>query len=44
MASRRIAASGPSAPLRVRLSSGIELEWAEAPRGDALRDLVEALS
>jgi len=40
----RVAASGPSAPLRVRLSSGVQLEWAEAPRGDALRDLVEALS
>ncbi len=30
--------------LRVRLGSGALLEWSEAPRGDALRELVGLLS
>ena len=30
--------------LRVRLASGALLEWSEAPRGDALRELVDLLS
>jgi hypothetical protein len=39
----------PAAPrvrasLRVRLASGALLEWSEAPRGDALRELVGLLS
>ena len=32
------------ASLRVRLGSGAQLEWSEAPRGDALRELVGLLS
>ena len=36
--------SAPVASLRVRLSSGVVLEWSEAPRGDALRDLVGLVS
>jgi hypothetical protein len=32
------------ASLRVRLGSGAFLEWSEAPRGDALRELVGLLS
>ena len=36
--------SAPVASLRVRLSSGVVLEWREAPRGDALRDLVGLVS
>ena len=31
-------------PLRVRLASGAVLEWSEAPRGEALRELVGVLS
>jgi hypothetical protein len=31
-------------PLRVRLAGGAVLEWSEAPRGDALRELVGVLS
>ena len=34
---------GVSSPLRVRLGSGAVLEWAEAPRGEALRELVGVL-
>jgi hypothetical protein len=30
--------------LRVRLASGALLEWSEAPRGDALRELIGVLS
>jgi hypothetical protein len=37
-------ASGVRASLRVRLGSGALLEWSEAPRGDALRELVGLLS
>ena len=33
-----------SSPLRVRLGSGAVLEWAEAPRGEALRELVGMLA
>jgi len=29
-----------TAPLRVQLASGDVLEWAEAPAGEALRDLI----
>ncbi len=32
------------ASLRVRLASGAVLEWSEAPRGDALRELVDSVS
>ena len=38
-AARRIQPS-----LRVRLASGALLEWSEAPRGDALRELVGLVS
>ena len=37
-------ASRVRASLRVRLGSGALLEWSEAPRGDALRELVGLLS
>ncbi len=37
-----VVASG--SPLRVRLASGAVLEWSEAPRGEALRELVGVLS
>ncbi len=37
-----VGASG--SPLRVRLASGAVLEWSEAPRGEALRELVGVLS
>ncbi len=30
-------------PLRVRLANGAVLEWSEAPRGEALRELVGVL-
>ncbi len=30
--------------LRVRLASGVVLEWSEAPQGDALRDLIGLVS
>jgi hypothetical protein len=33
----------PVCSLRVRLASGAELEWSEAPSGEALRELVECL-
>ena len=33
-----------SCPLRARLASGAVLEWSEAPRGEALRELIGALS
>ena len=33
-----------SSPLRARLASGAVLEWSEAPRGEALRELIGALS
>ena len=33
-----------SASLRVRLSSGVLLEWSEAPQGDALRELIGLVS
>ncbi len=36
--------SSPVASLRVRLSSGVVLEWSEAPQGDALRELVGLVS
>ena len=43
----RVAVSGAPAPsgspLRVRLASGAVLEWNEAPRGEALRELVGML-
>ena len=43
-----VRAPGPvgalSSPLRVRLGSGAVLEWAEAPRGEALRELVGMLA
>ena len=37
---------GPAAPalLRIRLASGALLEWSEAPRGDALRELIGLVS
>jgi len=37
-------AGAPVASLRVRLSSGVVLEWSEAPQGDALRELVGLVS
>lgn len=38
-------AGTPSAsPLRVRLASGVLLEWPEAPQGERLRELVELLT
>ncbi len=37
-------ASRARTSLRVRLASGVLLEWSEAPRGDALRELVDLLS
>jgi len=30
----------PAAPLRVHLASGAVLEWAEAPAGESLRELI----
>ena len=30
--------------LRLQLASGTSLEWSEAPRGDALRELIEIVS
>ena len=38
------AAVASGSPLRVRLASGAVLEWGEAPRGEALRELVGVLS
>jgi hypothetical protein len=32
------------ASLRVRLASGAQLEWSEAPQGDALRELIGLVS
>ena len=34
----------PVASLRVRLASGVELEWIEAPQGEALRELIGLVS
>ncbi len=41
-----VADSGGAAPasLRVRLASGALLEWSEAPRGDALREVIGLVS
>jgi hypothetical protein len=41
-----VADAGGAAPtsLRVRLASGALLEWGEAPRGDALRELIGLVS
>ncbi len=36
--------ASPGTPLRVRLASGAVFEWREAPRGDALRELVDLVS
>lgn len=33
--------ASPGMSLRVRLASGVVLEWGEAPQGDALRELVD---
>ena len=40
----REAAVASGSPLLVRLASGAVLEWSEAPRGEALRELVGVLS
>ena len=38
------AAARPASLLRVRLASGAELEWSEAPRGEVLRELLGILA
>ena len=36
--------ASPGKSLRIRLASGVVLEWREAPQGDALRELVDLVS
>ena len=44
LAVRKTEAAATEPSLRIQLANGIVLEWSEAPRGEALRELVGCLA